>query len=104
MELSERRVRGPYLARLELHKRMQENQLNALELLGDFESLIIEYFHLFGDKPCCIQDISIYLPHIKPEQRKQLANRLLAETGITATELPQTVGAGRRVLLIYIAG
>lgn len=93
MEMSERRVRGPYLARLELHKRMQVKDLNAIELLGDFESLIIEYFHLFGDKPCCIQDISIYLPQINTEQRKQLATKLLAETGITATELPQTVSA-----------
>lgn len=91
MESSDRRVRGPYLARLELHKRMQIKGYNAVELLGDFDNLITEYFHLFGDKPCCIQDISIYLPHLRLEQRKQLAIKLQLETKITATEVPQTV-------------
>lgn len=91
MESSDRRVRGPYLARLELHKRMQIKGYNAVELLGDFDNLITEYFHLFGDKPCCIQDISIYLPHLTVEQRKQLAIKLQLETKITATEVPQTV-------------
>lgn len=91
MELAERGVRGPYLARLELHKRMQMKGYNAVELLGDFESLITEYFHLFGDKACCIQDISMYMPQIRPEQRKNLAIRLQMETRVSVNYLPETV-------------
>lgn len=36
--------RGPYLARLELHKRMREKSKNADHLLGDFLELMVEYF------------------------------------------------------------
>ncbi|XP_060647501.1 LOW QUALITY PROTEIN: phagocyte signaling-impaired protein [Drosophila nasuta] len=90
IESSTRKTRGPYLARLELHKRMRAIQLPAKELVGDFDDLIIEYFVLFGDKSCCTHDIALFLPSISMEQRQALANKLLAESGISSTSLPQT--------------
>lgn len=84
-----KRVRGPYLARLELHKRMRQNQMNAQELLGDFTQLIIEYFRLFGDKSCCTSDVTLFLTSISLEDRLKLASKLLQETGISSTSLPQ---------------
>ncbi|KAH8310732.1 hypothetical protein KR044_002767 [Drosophila immigrans] len=90
IESTERKTRGPYLARLELHKRMRAIQLPAQQLIGDFDELIIEYFVLFGDKSCCTHDIALFLPSISMEQRQALANKLLVESGISSTTLPQT--------------
>lgn len=88
---STRKTRGPYLARLELHQRMRAHQLPAEELVGDFDELVIEYFHLFGDKSCCTHDIALFLPSISMEQRQSLASKLLAESGISSSSLPQNV-------------
>ncbi|XP_034485677.1 phagocyte signaling-impaired protein [Drosophila innubila] len=89
IQSSERKTRGPYLARLELHQRMRAIQLPAQELIGDFDQLIIEYFLLFGDKSCCTHDIALFLPSISMEQRQALASKLLFESGISSTSLPQ---------------
>ncbi|XP_014088725.1 phagocyte signaling-impaired protein isoform X1 [Bactrocera oleae] len=89
IESAERKVRGPYLARLELHKRMRAQSMDAEALLGDFSVLINEYFRLFGDKPCCTHDIALFLPSISMEGRQQLASKLLLESGISSTTLPQ---------------
>ncbi|XP_017104561.2 phagocyte signaling-impaired protein isoform X1 [Drosophila bipectinata] len=89
IESSERKRRGPYLARLELHKRMRADQLPAEQLIGDFDELVIEYFQLFGDKSCCTHDIALFLPSISMKQRQALANKLLVESGVTSSELPQ---------------
>lgn len=91
IESGEKKVRGPYLARIELHKRMRAHDLNAKELLGDFCELIIEYFRLFGDKSCCTHDITLFLPSISMEERQKLASKLLLESGISSTTLPQHV-------------
>lgn len=84
-------MRGPYLARLELHKRMRKLNMDAHKLLGDFAELVIEYFRLFGDKPCCTHDITLFLPSISMEARQELANKLLLESGISSTTLPRNV-------------
>ncbi|XP_036322766.1 LOW QUALITY PROTEIN: phagocyte signaling-impaired protein [Rhagoletis pomonella] len=89
IESAERKVRGPYLARLELHKRMRAEGMDAEALLGDFAELIIEYFRLFGDKPCCTHDIALFLPSISMEARQHVATKLLLESGISSTTLPQ---------------
>ncbi|CAD7093319.1 unnamed protein product [Hermetia illucens] len=84
-----KRVRGPYLARLELHKRMRENNMNAKELLGDFADLIIEYFRFFGDKQCCTNDIALFLESISRDERITVASKLVRDSGISSTTLPQ---------------
>ncbi|XP_065369445.1 phagocyte signaling-impaired protein [Calliphora vicina] len=89
IESAEKKVRGPYLARLELHKRMRELDMDAQKLLGDFGELVLEYFRLFGDKPCCTHDITLFLPSISMPARQELANKLLLESGISSTTLPQ---------------
>lgn len=101
IQSSERKTRGPYLARLELHKRMRAIQLPAQELIGDFDQLIIEYFLLFGDKSCCTHDIALFLPSISMEQRQALANKLIFESGISSTTLPQNVSEIIICLYLY---
>uniref|UniRef100_A0A1I8P4E4 N-terminal acetyltransferase B complex subunit MDM20 homolog n=1 Tax=Stomoxys calcitrans TaxID=35570 RepID=A0A1I8P4E4_STOCA len=89
IESSEKKVRGPYLARLELHQRMRQHNIDAKASMGEFSDLVIAYFRLFGDKPCCTHDISLFLPAISIEERKELANKLVTETGITSANLPK---------------
>lgn len=98
IDSSERKTRGPYLARLELHQRMRAIQLPAQELVGDFDELIIEYFRLFGDKSCCTHDIALFLPSISMEQRQSLASKLLLESGISSTSLPKSVSNHKKRL------
>ncbi|XP_016960567.1 phagocyte signaling-impaired protein [Drosophila biarmipes] len=89
IDSSERKKRGPYLARLELHQRMRAVQLPAEKLIGDFDEMVIEYFRLFGDKSCCTHDIALFLPSISMKQRQALASKLLLESGVTSTSLPK---------------
>ncbi|KAI1901151.1 hypothetical protein AGOR_G00057240 [Albula goreensis] len=72
-----RPLRGPYLARLELIQRLRERGLPEEQQLGDPLELMFQYFVKFGDKPCCITDLKIYLQLLSPEQHVQFINRLM---------------------------
>ncbi|XP_072310388.1 N-alpha-acetyltransferase 25, NatB auxiliary subunit [Eucyclogobius newberryi] len=81
-----RALRGPYLARLELLHRLRERGSSDQSLLGDPFELMVQFFAKFGDKPCCITDLRIYLHLLSPEQHVQFINCLseavpLAEPG-----------------------
>lgn len=84
-------LRGPHLARFELCDKMAKNGLDPKTILGDIFELFVEYFRIFGHKPCCVSDLRIYLHLLDPERRKDLAARLLKDVGISSTTLPQTV-------------
>lgn len=86
-------LRGPYLARFELCSRLKKLGRDTVYLLGDSFELFVEYFRLFGHKPCCVSDLRVYLHLLEPERRIELAARLLKDVGISATTLPQTVSA-----------
>lgn len=70
---------------------MRQHDKDANAFMGDFSDLVINYFRLFGDKPCCTHDISLFLPAISITDRQELANKLLAESGISSTNLPKDV-------------
>lgn len=92
IDTGDRVIRGPYLARLQMHKVMRENQLNAESLLGDLLELLVEYFKLFGEKPCCTNDIVLFLGGLQTaELQSELSQRLLQESQITPTSLPKNV-------------
>lgn len=84
-------LRGPYLARLELGDRMVKKGQDAKNILGDTFELFVEYFRIFGHKPCCVSDLGIYLHLLEPQRRRDLAARLLKDVGISSTTLPQSV-------------
>lgn len=84
-------LRGPYLARFELCDRMTKLGLDSIAIFGDIFELFVEYFRIFGHKPCCVSDLKIYLHLLEPQRRKELAARLLKDVGISATTLPQSV-------------
>ncbi|XP_076020070.1 N-alpha-acetyltransferase 25, NatB auxiliary subunit isoform X2 [Genypterus blacodes] len=69
-------LRGPYLARLELMHRLRERGLPEANELGDPFELMVQFFGKFGDKPCCITDLKIYLHLLPQEQHVQFINQL----------------------------
>ncbi|XP_077478311.1 N-alpha-acetyltransferase 25, NatB auxiliary subunit isoform X1 [Stigmatopora argus] len=69
-------LRGPYLARLEFMQRLRERCLPGERQLGEPLDLMVQFFVKFGDKPCCVTDLNIYLHLLGTEQHKQLAERL----------------------------
>uniref|UniRef100_A0A674AMH0 N-alpha-acetyltransferase 25, NatB auxiliary subunit n=1 Tax=Salmo trutta TaxID=8032 RepID=A0A674AMH0_SALTR len=88
-----RPLRGPYLACLELIHRLRERGCPDEKELGDPLELMVQFFGKFGDKPCCITDLKIYLHLLPPEQRSQFKNRLgelvpLGEAGEDGFEFP----------------
>lgn len=84
-------MRGPYLARLEMHRKMREINLDATTLLGNYQELLIEFFRIFGNKKCCTNDLKIFLEFLDVQQRPDFAAKLLQDSGITSTSLPQNV-------------
>jgi N-terminal acetyltransferase B complex non-catalytic subunit len=83
------KLRGPFLARLKMHKMMRDLKLDAVPLLGDYQDLLVIYFNTFGSKKCCGNDLKMFLEYLEPSKRSYLATRLLKETGIGSTSLPQ---------------
>ncbi|KAE8285398.1 N-alpha-acetyltransferase 25, NatB auxiliary subunit [Larimichthys crocea] len=100
-----RSLRGPYLARLELIHRLRERGCPEESLLGDPLELMVQFFGKFGDKPCCITDLKIYLHLLSPDQHVQFVNRLseavpLGERGEEGFAFPDDTKALQRHLCV----
>lgn len=74
-----------------MHRRMRGMKLDADALLGDYQELLIEYFRIFGNKKCCTNDLKMFLEFLDVPRRSDFAAKLLQDTGITSTTLPQNV-------------
>ncbi|KAG0004483.1 N-alpha-acetyltransferase 25, NatB auxiliary subunit [Entomortierella chlamydospora] len=65
--------RGPFLAQIELEKRVQEkigdNKATVLDLL-------VAYFGKFGSKTCCFEDLSVYISNLDKEDALGFCKRL----------------------------
>ncbi|TRY53975.1 hypothetical protein DNTS_015538 [Danionella cerebrum] len=70
-------LRGPYLARLELIRRLRERSCPEAMQLGEPLEHMFQFFVKFGDKPCCITDLKIFLDLLTPDQHVQFINRLM---------------------------
>lgn len=101
IDTGDRVIRGPYLGRLQMHAVMSANQLNPDGLLGDLLELLVEYFRLFGEKPCCTNDILLFLGGLETNRQTELASRLLQVCEITSTSLPQNVSATHSILIQF---
>nr|CAD7589516.1 unnamed protein product [Timema genevievae] len=77
-----RQLRGPYLARLELFKRLIDRGVEAEVLLGDIVSLLMDYIHKFGDKPCCVPDLRPYMPLLWFDRRKDFVEQVTKLVGL----------------------
>lgn len=80
---------------------MSEQQNDAVAMLGDFLELLVEYFRLFGDKPCCANDIILFLDYLEPIRHAELASRLLTVCEITPTTLPRSVSSFSYIFFMW---
>lgn len=85
-----------------MHRRMRGMQLDADVMLGDYQDLLIEYFRIFGNKKCCTNDLKMFLVHLDVERRSDFAEKLLQDTGITSTTLPQNVNFFNQILCLFL--
>uniref|UniRef100_A0A673YNT7 N-alpha-acetyltransferase 25, NatB auxiliary subunit n=1 Tax=Salmo trutta TaxID=8032 RepID=A0A673YNT7_SALTR len=100
-----RPLRGPYMACLELIHRLRQRGCPDEQELGDPLELMLQFFGKFGDKPCCITDLKIYLHLLPPEQHTQFKNRLgelvpLGEVGEDGFGFPGDTKALQRHLCV----
>lgn len=70
---------------------MNQNKFDANSLFGEFIEMLIEYFRIFGEKPCCAKDIVLFLDDLEENQKPELASKLIRLCDISATTLPRTV-------------
>uniref|UniRef100_A0A8C1M2Q4 N-alpha-acetyltransferase 25, NatB auxiliary subunit n=1 Tax=Cyprinus carpio TaxID=7962 RepID=A0A8C1M2Q4_CYPCA len=75
-------LRGPYLARLELIRRLRVRSCPEAQQLGEPLELMFQFFVKFGDKPCCITDLKIFLDLLTPDQH--FINRLMEAVPLCA--------------------
>uniref|UniRef100_A0A3B4C4M8 N-alpha-acetyltransferase 25, NatB auxiliary subunit n=1 Tax=Pygocentrus nattereri TaxID=42514 RepID=A0A3B4C4M8_PYGNA len=104
-----RPLRGPYLARLELIRRLRQRSCSEEQQLGEPLELMFQYFVKFGDKPCCITDLKVFLELLMPDQYVQFINRLteavpLGEAGEDDVALPGDTRALQRHLCVAQLG
>uniref|UniRef100_A0A182TUQ7 Phagocyte signaling-impaired protein n=1 Tax=Anopheles melas TaxID=34690 RepID=A0A182TUQ7_9DIPT len=89
IEAQPKKFRGPYLARLELNRRMVEQRYAEEQLFGKMSDMLAEYFELFADKPCCALDMKLFLEFVKPaHERRTLATKLMNGLGLSSATLP----------------
>ncbi|KPI99103.1 Phagocyte signaling-impaired protein [Papilio xuthus] len=67
-----RALRGPYLARLELWRRLAAHEAGgeAAALLGSARALCVQYLRVFAAKPCAVADLRPYLAIIPQQERE----------------------------------
>ncbi|XP_077164926.1 N-alpha-acetyltransferase 25, NatB auxiliary subunit isoform X1 [Paroedura picta] len=81
---SSRPLRGPYLAQLELIRRLRHRGCNEERKLGSPEELMFEYFKRFGDKPCCFTDLKVFVDLLPSTQYTKFINQLLGVIPLSA--------------------
>lgn len=100
-----RRLRGPYLAKLELIKRLRARGTNDEYRLGIPEELMFQYFERFGDKPCCYSDLRIFVDLLSPERHTQFINKLMEVVPLSVSSesdlaLPGDIKAMQRHMFV----
>ncbi|KAG0036056.1 N-alpha-acetyltransferase 25, NatB auxiliary subunit [Podila clonocystis] len=78
--------RGPFLAQIELEKRVQEKIGNNQEKVMD---LLVSYFDTFGSKTCCFEDLSGYIANLIKDDSLDFCKRLRDTHGEKAETVKQ---------------
>ncbi|KAL6448145.1 hypothetical protein ACFW04_000276 [Cataglyphis niger] len=86
---SEKSIRAPYLARLDLLKRAHiDEDLQCSLQPVDF---MREYFTQFGEKGCVVGDLRLYLNLLTSNMKIELFEKIEKDIGITSDEFPTTI-------------
>ncbi|KAM3964040.1 LOW QUALITY PROTEIN: phagocyte signaling impaired [Aphomia sociella] len=86
---SGRSLRGPYLARLELWKRLSVDG-DPTALLGSGLALCVQYLRVFANKPCAVPDLRPYLAMIPQKEREEHCRDFLTCLGFDENSEPET--------------
>ncbi|OWR55035.1 putative Phagocyte signaling-impaired protein [Danaus plexippus plexippus] len=86
---SGRTLRGPYLARLELWKRLSVHG-DPTTLLGSGVALCIQYLRVFANKPCAVPDLKPYLAIIPQKEREEHCRDFLTCLGFDENSEPES--------------
>ncbi|XP_048370358.1 N-alpha-acetyltransferase 25, NatB auxiliary subunit isoform X1 [Sphaerodactylus townsendi] len=102
---STRPLRGPYLARLELIRRLRHRGCSEEHKLGNPEELLFEYFKRFGEKPCCFTDLKVFVDLLPSTQYTKFINQLLGVIPLSAPSegklaLPESIKALQQHLCV----
>ncbi|CAH2093565.1 unnamed protein product [Euphydryas editha] len=87
---SGRTLRGPYLARLELWKRLSVDG-DPTALLGSGVALCIQYLRVFANKPCAVPDLKPYLAMIPQKEREDRCRDFLTCLGFDENSEPESL-------------
>lgn len=87
---SGRNLRGPYLARLELWKRLSVDG-DPTSLIGSGLALCVQYLRVFANKPCAIPDLRPYLGMIPQKEREEHCRDFLTCLGFDENSEPESV-------------
>jgi N-terminal acetyltransferase B complex non-catalytic subunit len=85
-----RTLRGPYLARLELWKRLAKDG-DPTALLGSGLALCVQYLRVFANKPCAVPDLRPYLAMVARKEREEHARDFLTCLGFEENSEPDNV-------------
>ncbi|RVE40971.1 hypothetical protein evm_014380 [Chilo suppressalis] len=86
---SGRTLRGPYLARLELWKRLSESG-DPTSLLGSGVALCVQYLRVFANKPCAVPDLRPYMAMLPQKERQEQSRDFLTCLGFEEKSEPET--------------
>ncbi|KAJ8711174.1 hypothetical protein PYW07_008416 [Mythimna separata] len=86
---SGRTLRGPYLARLELWKRLAVDG-DPTSLIGSGLALCVQYLRVFANKPCAVPDLRPYLGMIPQKEREEHCREFLTCLGFDENSEPET--------------
>lgn len=84
-------IRGPYLARLELWRRLSAVDGDPASILGSGVALCIQYLRVFAHKPCALPDLRPYLPMLPKQEREEKSREFLTCLDFHEDSEPTTV-------------
>lgn len=86
---SEKKFRGPYLAKFELLKLTQND--DVIENITEPIDLMYQYFSQFGEKICVVGDLRLYLHLLTSTGKQQLIQKIEEDVGVKSEGFPTTV-------------
>ncbi|KAG7303190.1 hypothetical protein JYU34_011653 [Plutella xylostella] len=84
-----KRLRGPYLARLELWRRLSTT--GDASLLGSGAALCLQYLRAFAHKPCAVPDLRAYLDALPRGEREAQCREFLTCLGFDEESQPDNM-------------
>ncbi|KAL0267023.1 UNVERIFIED_CONTAM: hypothetical protein PYX00_009405 [Menopon gallinae] len=93
VESEKKKIRGPYLAQLELYKLLKVKSLDPEMVVGNITDLLVSYFDRFGDKAICVSDLKPYLALMNINEASVFMKRITEIVGLSDGESPKQLSS-----------